>query len=285
MILPAFFHDDFVLKAQAAAIDIVVIFVIGGLYLGLSLLIFSVIEFLTRVQPLRRWRTGILTDIGYAVVSFFYPPFWRLIFYSLLGFSAIPALAPGPSIHGYWEFLGILLGVLFLRDLVIWTKHRIFHLRKAWFFHTVHHSSEEVNWLSTARFHPAEALFETGLEFSLYLALYTFGGVEVKILVAAKFIVWFYNFFIHSNCRWTFGPLGYVFVSPVYHRWHHSSDPVAQNKNFAAMFSIIDLMAGTFYMPKNRAPGSLGLSPEERAGYPGGFWGQLAWPFRETNGR
>ena len=30
----------------------------------------------------------------------------------------------------------------------------------------------------------------------------------------------------HANLRWTFGPLGRVFVSPAYHRLHHSTVPL-----------------------------------------------------------
>jgi sterol desaturase/sphingolipid hydroxylase (fatty acid hydroxylase superfamily) len=27
---------------------------------------------------------------------------------------------------------------------------------------------------------------------------------------------------VHANLNWTFGPLRYVLVSPVFHRWHHA---------------------------------------------------------------
>ena len=38
-------------------------------------------------------------------------------------------------------------------------------------------------------------------------------------------------------------------ASPAFHRWHHSSDPAARDKNYAQTFSIIDFVFGTAYFP------------------------------------
>jgi sterol desaturase/sphingolipid hydroxylase (fatty acid hydroxylase superfamily) len=72
-----------------------------------------------------------------------------------------------------------------------------------------------------------------------------------------------------------------VLVSPVLHRWHHSDAPEAQDKNFAAMFSCIDVFLGTFYMPVNKIPQTLGLSKQEKAVHPRTLSGQLLYPFRK----
>jgi sterol desaturase/sphingolipid hydroxylase (fatty acid hydroxylase superfamily) len=33
----------------------------------------------------------------------------------------------------------------------------------------------------------------------------------------------------HANLRWTFGPAGWVIVSPAYHRLHHAADTQRAN--------------------------------------------------------
>jgi len=52
------------------------------------------------------------------------------------------------------------------------------------------------------------------------------------------------------------------------------------NKNFAVMFSCIDVLLGTFYMPTVAKPNRTGLGPVDQAKYPRTFFGQLVHPFR-----
>ncbi|HEX7652072.1 MAG TPA: sterol desaturase family protein, partial [Verrucomicrobiae bacterium] len=155
-----------------------------------------------------------------------------------------------------------------------------FHTRPVWAFHSVHHSSEEVNWLSAARFHPVENAVESLLEALIFLFLSQI-GTDMQVLSLVGVLLGFYNMFIHAELPWSFGPLRYVFVSPVFHRWHHSNAPEAQDKNFAAMFSCLDLVLGTFYQPKDELPDTLGLVPAEQASYPRSLLRQILYPFRK----
>src|ERR1700691_552125 len=47
-----------------------------------------------------------------------------------------------------------LLELLFVADFVGYWVHRLFHRRRLWPFHAVHHSSEALDWLSAVRVHP-----------------------------------------------------------------------------------------------------------------------------------
>jgi hypothetical protein len=48
--------------------------------------------------------------------------------------------------------------------------------------------------------------------------------------------------FPHANLRWTFGPLGRVFVSPAYHRIHHAA--VGRNDlNLGTVLTLGDVLA------------------------------------------
>jgi sterol desaturase/sphingolipid hydroxylase (fatty acid hydroxylase superfamily) len=254
----------------------------GIIYLCIGLVLFSVMERVWMFKSANKPMRAYLLDLQYALLSMLYPPFIYFIISALIAFLSLHLYGTfhNPDLPWY-IFAGELLAVLFVRDILIYIRHRIFHTRFVWAFHSIHHSSEDVNWLSAARFHPAENLIETTGEILLFIVCQVFIGVEPMVLSTAAFIIGFYNFFIHSNLRWTFGPLRYVLVSPVLHRWHHSDAPAAQDKNFAAMFSCLDLALGTFYMPKGVIPETTGLSPEEKSVHPPTFAAQLLYPLRK----
>ena len=59
---------------------------------------------------------------------------------------------------------------------------------------------------------------------------------------------------VHANLDWTFGPFARIFVSPVFHRWHHAME--VRDVNFASTFSLWDWMFGTYHMPQGVMPQS-----------------------------
>lgn len=253
----------------------------GVIALAIGFILFSLMESMFLLRPAKKpWRATLL-DLQYAFLSMLYPPFIYFIISIFFGLLAlhIKATAAHPEISTLW-FAAQLLILLFARDCLIYLRHRIFHLRPVWAFHSIHHSSEEVNWISAFRFHPAENVIEATGEILLFIVC-TMTGFDPAVLSAGSLVIGFYNLFIHSNLRWTFGPLRYVLVSPVFHRWHHSDTREAADKNFAAMFSCIDLALGTFYMPANAMPETLGLSAAEKTAHPRTLAGQLLYPFRK----
>lgn len=253
----------------------------GVIALSIGFVIFSVMERVFSLNRVKKpWRSTML-DLQYALLSMLYPPFIYFIIAAAFGFMAVEMKRAPHNPHiALLFFAAELLGVLFVRDILIYVRHRIFHTRPVWAFHSIHHSSEEVNWISAVRFHPAENIIETTGESVLFLVSAII-GVDAAVLAVAALLIGFYNLFIHSNLRWTFGPLRFVFVSPVFHRWHHSDTPAALDKNFAAMFSCIDLALGTFYMPKNLMPETLGLTAQEKNTHPRTLTGQLLHPFKK----
>jgi sterol desaturase/sphingolipid hydroxylase (fatty acid hydroxylase superfamily) len=88
----------------------------------------------------------------------------------------------------------------------------------------------------------------------------------------------FYAIMLHANVSWTFGPLRNVFASPTFHRWHHTSEDLALNKNFAGLFPVFDRLFGTLYLPDDKRPTDFGA---HNASMPEGFLGQMAYPFRQ----
>ena len=164
--------------------------------------------------------------------------------------------------------------ILLLGDLVAYGIHRWFHGRRLWKYHAIHHSSTEVDWLSAVRLHPVNDVVTRVAQVVPFLLL----GFSPFVLVAYLPVLTFYAILLLANVNWTFGPLGYVFASPVFHRWHHTKEAEAMDKNFAGMFPFIDLAFGTFYMPKDKLPTEFGVNEA----VPEGLVGQLAYPFRRV---
>ena len=50
---------------------------------------------------------------------------------------------------------------LVLSDFMLYWLHRMFHGGEFWKYHAVHHSSEELDWISAARFHPVNLILGT----------------------------------------------------------------------------------------------------------------------------
>ena len=67
-----------------------------------------------------------------------------------------------------------------------------------------------------------------------------------------------------------------VIVSPRFHRWHHTDEEQARDKNFAGLLPLWDILFGTYYMPKDERPSRFGtMTP-----VPNGLFGQIVFPFR-----
>ena len=166
--------------------------------------------------------------------------------------------------------------VIVVTDVIQYWLHRAFHGRALWPFHAVHHSAVEVDWTTTYRVHPVNFIIYNSCVAALVRGL-GFSPEVFALIAPFNFIT---SSLVHANLDWTFGPFRYVFASPVFHRWHHSSDPAVRDKNFAPTFPVLDLMFGTFHMPKGELPAQYGVE-----GAPEHFLGQLVWPFKVLAGR
>lgn len=144
-------------------------------------------------------------------------------------------------------------------DLAGYWGHRWFHrVKRLWRFHAVHHSSEWVDWLSSVRVHPVNELGMRLLQATPLLVC----GFDFSAVAAAAPALTLYAIFIHANVPWGFGPLRYVIATPVFHRWHHTSQDEGLDKNFSGGLVWPDLVFKTLYLPKGRQPERFGLSGE-----------------------
>lgn len=172
----------------------------------------------------------------------------------------------------------IVIEMLILGDFIGYWTHRAFHrLPDLWDIHAIHHSSEELDWLSAVRVHPLNDIIAK----TLRVMPFVFLGFPLTAVAAYVPLLTFFAIFLHANVRFSFGPLKYVIASPTFHRWHHTSADEGRDRNFAGLFPFIDLLFGTFYLP-SRSPTQFGVSETIAPG----FAAQLIYPFkpaRRTN--
>jgi sterol desaturase/sphingolipid hydroxylase (fatty acid hydroxylase superfamily) len=168
---------------------------------------------------------------------------------------------------------GQMILVLLFTDLSLYWTHRLFHAYNSlWKYHAIHHGAQDMDWMHSVRFHPINVIFHS--VWANALAIWV-GFPPVAIVALTPFNI-LYSAMVHSNLNWTFGPLKYVFASPVFHRWHHTSPQEGGNMNFAATFTFLDLAFGTYYMPEGKLPGKTGVYEDY---VPKSIIGQLIFPF------
>ncbi len=161
-----------------------------------------------------------------------------------------------------------------LADLIGYGSHRLFHRGGWWRFHAVHHSSEDLDWLGSMRVHPLDELTNKVLQSTPILLL----GFNPTVTASAGPVFMVYAMVLHSNVDWDLGPLRTVIATPVFHRWHHAKDPEAQNKNFADLLPLWDILFGTYYMPRDRRPSGFGIQEPMPGSYLAQIWAPFVWP-------
>jgi sterol desaturase/sphingolipid hydroxylase (fatty acid hydroxylase superfamily) len=243
--------------------------------------VFSAIEWLWPGQSQqRRLRRGFLTDVIY---WFFTPLVTKTVSQAAVIAGVVPLLLIigrpldkssiqagfGPvTLLPVWAQVAL---VLLIGDFIGYWLHRGFHGRRLWKFHAVHHSSVDLDWLSSVRLHPINEVVASLCQAVPFVLL---GFSPLIVSVYVPFLT-LYALVLHANVSWTFGPLRYVLASPVFHRWHHTKEDQARDKNFAGLFPIWDLSFGTFYLPKVIRPTEFGVRDDS---VPESFWGQLMYP-------
>ncbi len=267
----------------------IVVLIIG---LGVLSLAFGVVERLwPSVSGQRRLRKGVATDVAWWL---FTPTIGKVftgivVAVSILSLAAIfgigitvehlRGLAERDTAIGRQPLALQLLEFLLLADLLAYWQHRAFHtFSRLWRIHAVHHSSTEVDWLSSVRVHPLNDALGNAFVATPLLLL----GFSTATLGAYLPFLTLYAIVIHANVGWDYGPLRYVIASPAYHRWHHSAEREAINKNFSGLFPFVDALFGTLYFPKGRQPQVFGVSDQP---VPTGFLPQLVYPFRSPSPR
>ena len=258
--------------------------IVGLLLLGVG---FGIVErFWPSIRGQRRLRRGWRTDLAW----FAWQPTLGKLLSGVVVFVAIMSLGalvmspiPTDELRGVspretWvtglPLVAQVGGILLLGDFLGYWQHRAFHtVGTLWKFHSIHHSSTDLDCLSSVRVHPINDI-ASNVVVALPLLFLGFSPVAFAAYVP---VLTLYGVMLHANVSWTFGPLRQVIASPTYHRWHHTSEVQGLNKNYAGLFPWIDRLHGTLYLPKGVQPMQFGVAGEA---IPTGFFGQMKYPFR-----
>jgi sterol desaturase/sphingolipid hydroxylase (fatty acid hydroxylase superfamily) len=168
--------------------------------------------------------------------------------------------------------------ILIVVDFVGYVMHRIYHSGSFWRFHSIHHSTKEISWISSVRFHPIEPITVLLAQYIISVILLGFGIEHVTYAILLRS---YYGYMVHANLSWSFGKLGYIFASPYFHRWHHTMEKEGIDKNFGGVFSAWDFIFGTAYFPKHKQPHNFGVPDEVGKN----IWQQFVYPFEKIWGK
>ena len=193
-------------------------------------MVFTVLTYFWACNPGRPWwqKRDIVTDLCY---WFFIPVAARYFRIGLLvaGAAVLFGITTADGLIAFYEnghgplaalplvaqMILFLVGEDFITDWI----HRLFHGVNLWKHHAVHHSSEELEWISAARFHPVNIFFGSVIaDVALLLA-----GISPNVFVVLGPVTIAHSAFVHANLHWTLGPFKYVLAGPFFHRWHHTA--------------------------------------------------------------
>jgi sterol desaturase/sphingolipid hydroxylase (fatty acid hydroxylase superfamily) len=151
----------------------------------------------------------------------------------------------------------IAIGALFVKDAFFYGCHRLQHSKWLWPEHMLHHSDQHMNVSTALRHHWLENMVQT---IFVVIPMAAFIRPPALTVIGVILAIRGFDYFIHLNARIYLGPF---IASPLSHRIHHSSLPEHMDKNFAAIFPVIDMIFGTWY-PAVGVPPPTGLCSGER---------------------
>ncbi|HUS97132.1 MAG TPA: sterol desaturase family protein [Hyphomicrobiaceae bacterium] len=161
---------------------------------------------------------------------------------------ALACEAQGWGMLNAWPvpfWLAVPLAVVLL-DLVIYLQHVLFHaVPGLWRLHRMHHSDQEFDVTTGARFHPIEIVLSMIIKLTVIAAL----GAPALAVLLFEVLLNATAMFNHSNVRIPIGidkVLRWFVVTPDMHRVHHSIIVRETNSNFGFNLPWWDRLFGTY---------------------------------------
>ncbi len=208
----------------------------------------AVFEIWERFRPARtidRW-----ADIKIDVLSFVLAVLMNRICTGIIK-STAAAVLPQSALGGI-HFLQSLPGALkiflavVVADFTIYWIHRAQHRTKVlWRTHVWHHSAEQMYWFSGFRTSFLHSFIYNIPQASVPMLIFGLSPIQAGIGYSIGLFIQFWE---HTNVNVNIGFLKYIFITPEYHRVHHSAGRNS-NRNLGTTFSLWDRMFGTYIDP------------------------------------
>ncbi len=251
--------------------------IIGALFITMPSTAGAAIAFswLERRFPVRRqkvFRPGWFTDVCHWVFNQSITNVGVVIgaipLYIFLGWAINPSFQTQVARQpGYLQFTCAIA----IAELSFYLIHRLFHhVPFLWKFHTIHHSSQHLDWLASVRFHPVD-MVAARLGIGVPLVILGFSAQTFGFYITFNIIQ---SIFIHANVRCRLPGLRWLIGEAPLHHWHHSRD--IHNKNFG--HPLVDLLFGTLYNPPlGEFPRAVGVEQK----VPANYLRQLVYPLKQ----
>ena len=222
-------------------------------------------------HPVPVRRLALRTDLAYAAAQPALQFASVLVALIIGGLSLmwLPGLLLRPWISGLGPLTQLIGGFLAFDMLVYWT-HRWGHtVPLFWRFHSVHHSTQHLDWVSGFRAHPLDGVF-----IAPAIVFFIAAGVDNTVTGGLAVLQFLVGLGAHLNVRFKLRPLWPVIMTPEFHHWHHELSEEAHHSNYSTFLPIWDILFGTYRMPRNERPQRYGISSP----MPNGIVRQLAFP-------
>lgn len=217
--------------------------------LGMFFGVFAIMAALELLAPRRTLRVSKrlrwFSNISIVVINTFVARI--LLSMAPVAFAAL-CVEKGWGVLNLWDgvwWFEVLIAVLVL-DFVIWLQHVMVHaIPLLWRLHRLHHADLDYDVTTGARFHPIEILLSLGIKFATIALL----GASPIAVLAFEVILNAMAMFNHANYKLPLrvdAVLRVIFVTPDFHRVHHSVLPFETNSNFGFNLSIWDRLFGTY---------------------------------------
>jgi sterol desaturase/sphingolipid hydroxylase (fatty acid hydroxylase superfamily) len=223
-------------------------FDVNYIIIGLLVILYTMEQFLSRPFRFDKRPQHLLNNIffliAFIVANYFYAMFQVYCIQwlndnhiGLLYFVQLP----------FW--IKLIIGVAMF-DMTSYWFHRMAHKTPLlWRLHRVHHSDTTMDSSTFFRSHPIEILvFGTGN--IVAAALF---GLDMLSFGMYIFVFTPIAFLEHTNLTfpsWLDKTLGWIFVTPNFHKVHHEQDQHYTDSNYSDIFIIWDRLFGTYkYKP------------------------------------
>ena len=261
---------------------------VGLLQIVVMVTLFAALERLRPVETITD-RAAIRVDVVYTLLHrlglfrlalfFTLDPLWD----TLVGEMRLAGITPW-AIDGLWAGVTDVAWVSFLLylllfDFVDYVLHRAQHGARWWWqLHALHHSQRQMTMWSDNRNH----LLDDVIRDSLFVLVALLVGIPPGQFIAVVAVTQLIESLSHANVRMSFGPvLGRLFVSPRFHRLHHSIGVGHESQgpgtlgghNFAVLFPIWDILFRSARFDDRYEPTGIRDQLEGRD-YGRGFWSQ-----------
>ena len=207
----------------------------------------ALFEILERIRPSRevnRWK-----DLKIDVLSFAIAVLVNRLSHFMVG-KVARTVAPPVVVEAVARLqalpsgIKIALAILLVDFIIYWIHRAQHHFGPLWRTHVWHHSIEHLYWFSGFRTSFFHSFLYAIPAASIPILLFDLTPLEAGLGYSFGLFVQFWE---HTNLKVNIGRLAWIFITPDYHRVHHSTEH--SRSNFGTTFSFWDRMFGTYTDP------------------------------------